>query len=213
MTYFLQGNLDQCLELLIRTNRLPEAAFLARTYLPSQVSRVVKLWRENLAKINQKAAESLADPTEYENLFPGLREAFAAEHYLRESCLGTTRPAKDFPLVTLNEDRNILEEAQGYEPKGTFIPAIPKTQDSEESVAAAPVAAAVAAVMSSQPEPAAPTAVDKEEEDEEEEEEEKEEISQSQKENLDELEEDLDNMEIYDIDTTDVNLDDDFLDD
>lgn len=46
--------LDQCLELLIRTNRLPEAAFLARTYLPSQVSRVVKLWRESLAKVNQK---------------------------------------------------------------------------------------------------------------------------------------------------------------
>lgn len=46
--------LDQCLELLIKTNRLPEAAFLARTYLPSQVSRVVKLWRENLAKVNQK---------------------------------------------------------------------------------------------------------------------------------------------------------------
>lgn len=47
-------SLDQCLELLIRTNRLPEAAFLARTYLPSQVSRVVKLWRENLAKVNTK---------------------------------------------------------------------------------------------------------------------------------------------------------------
>lgn len=48
--------LDQCLELLIRTNRLPEAAFLARTYLPSQVSRVVKLWRESLAKVNQKVS-------------------------------------------------------------------------------------------------------------------------------------------------------------
>uniref|UniRef100_A0A4W6F759 Coatomer subunit beta' n=1 Tax=Lates calcarifer TaxID=8187 RepID=A0A4W6F759_LATCA len=102
MTYFLQGKLDQCLELLIRTNRLPEAAFLARTYLPSQVSRVVKLWRENLAKVNQKAAESLADPTEYENLFPGLKEAFAAEYYLRETCLGTSRPAKDYPLVTVS---------------------------------------------------------------------------------------------------------------
>uniref|UniRef100_A0A8C6PA22 Coatomer subunit beta' n=1 Tax=Nothobranchius furzeri TaxID=105023 RepID=A0A8C6PA22_NOTFU len=101
MTYFLQGKLDQCLELLIRTNRLPEAAFLARTYLPSQVSRVVKLWRENLAKVNQKAADSLADPTEYENLFPGLKEAFAAEYYLRESCLGSSRPAKDYPLVTV----------------------------------------------------------------------------------------------------------------
>lgn len=31
--------LDACLELLIRTGRLPEAAFLARTYLPSHVSR------------------------------------------------------------------------------------------------------------------------------------------------------------------------------
>lgn len=56
LCYSFLHSLDQCLELLIRTNRLPEAAFLARTYLPSQVSRVVKLWRENLAKINQKVS-------------------------------------------------------------------------------------------------------------------------------------------------------------
>jgi len=31
--------MDKCLQLLIDTNRLPEAAFLARTYLPSHVSR------------------------------------------------------------------------------------------------------------------------------------------------------------------------------
>lgn len=49
-----------------------------------------------------QAAESLADPTEYENLFPGLKEAFAAESYLRESCLGTTRPARDYPLITVS---------------------------------------------------------------------------------------------------------------
>ncbi|XP_053293394.1 coatomer subunit beta' isoform X1 [Pleuronectes platessa] len=218
MTYFLQGKLDQCLELLIKTNRLPEAAFLARTYLPSQVSRVVKLWRENLAKVNQKAAESLADPTEYENLFPGLKEAFAAEYYLRETCLGTSRPATDYPLVTPNEDRNILEEAVGYEPKGTFIPT--KTQDPEKkeeedeeeeeklisSMAEFSVAAAAAAPeVAFQPESADPTAV-------EEQEEEIPEFSLKDK-ILDELEVDLDNMELDDIDTTDVNLDDDFLDD
>lgn len=56
MFCFVPHRLDQCLELLIRTNRLPEAAFLARTYLPSQVSRVVKLWRESLAKVNQKVS-------------------------------------------------------------------------------------------------------------------------------------------------------------
>uniref|UniRef100_A0A4W6F6J6 Coatomer subunit beta' n=1 Tax=Lates calcarifer TaxID=8187 RepID=A0A4W6F6J6_LATCA len=191
MTYFLQGKLDQCLELLIRTNRLPEAAFLARTYLPSQVSRVVKLWRENLAKVNQKAAESLADPTEYENLFPGLKEAFAAEYYLRETCLGTSRPAKDYPLVTPNEDRNILEEAQGYEPKGTFIPSVSKVclQYSTFSVDSIQYPDLV-----------------------EEEEDEIPALSPKDK-SLDELEVDLDNMELDDIDTTDVNLDDDFLDD
>lgn len=63
--------------------------------------RVVKLWRESLSKVNQKAAESLADPTEYENLFPGLKEAFVAEQYLRETCLGNSRPATDYPLVTV----------------------------------------------------------------------------------------------------------------
>ncbi len=75
--------LEECLELLINTGRLPEAAFFARTYLPTQVSRVVQLWRESLAKVNQKAAQSLADPTEYENLFTGLKEAFKTEQFLK----------------------------------------------------------------------------------------------------------------------------------
>ena len=65
------------------------------------VCRVVKLWRESLSKVNQKAAESLADPTEYENLFPGLKEAFVAEQFLKETCQGKTKPATDYPLVTV----------------------------------------------------------------------------------------------------------------
>ena len=43
---------------------------------------MVTLWRESLAKTNSKAAQSLADPTEYENLFPGLKDTFKAEQYL-----------------------------------------------------------------------------------------------------------------------------------
>jgi hypothetical protein len=43
---------------------------------------VVGLWRESLAKVNTKAAQSLADPTEYQNLFPGLEEAFKTEQFL-----------------------------------------------------------------------------------------------------------------------------------
>uniref|UniRef100_A0A667WYX8 Coatomer subunit beta' n=1 Tax=Myripristis murdjan TaxID=586833 RepID=A0A667WYX8_9TELE len=117
LTYFLQGKLDKCLDLLIKTNRLPEAAFLARTYLPSHVSRVVNLWKESLSKVNQRAADALADPTQYSNLFPGLQQALLAEQYLKETHV-RVRPAAEYPLIMPNEDRSVLEECAGYAPKG-----------------------------------------------------------------------------------------------
>lgn len=48
------------------------------------VFRVVALWKERVAQVNQKAADSLADPTKYENLFPGLKEHYKAEQYLSQ---------------------------------------------------------------------------------------------------------------------------------
>ena len=41
--------------------------------------RIVKLWKDDLRKTNKKAADSLADPLEYENLFPEFQEALQAE--------------------------------------------------------------------------------------------------------------------------------------
>eukprot|EP00887_Chlorella_sp_A99_P008053 scaffold12.g8053.t1 len=79
---FLLNDLDACVALLVACGRLPEAAFFARTYCPSKVAEVVKLWQTDLAKINPKAAESLANPTEYPNLFPGIEEALRAEALL-----------------------------------------------------------------------------------------------------------------------------------
>ncbi|KAI7838750.1 hypothetical protein COHA_007543 [Chlorella ohadii] len=100
--HFLLGRLDACIDLLISCGRLPEAAFFARTYAPSRMTEVVKLWQGDLAKINPKAAESLANPDgdlakinpkaaeslanpdEYPNLFPGIEEALKAEAWLRQ---------------------------------------------------------------------------------------------------------------------------------
>uniref|UniRef100_A0A8C4Q5S6 COPA/B TPR domain-containing protein n=1 Tax=Eptatretus burgeri TaxID=7764 RepID=A0A8C4Q5S6_EPTBU len=173
LAHFLQGNLEKCLEVLISTDRLPEAAFLARTYLPSQVSRVVQLWRDSLVKSNSKTAESLADPTAYENLFPGLREAFKAEAFLKQTA--TLRPASDYPLVTPNEERNILEEVENSKPASP-------TQEATES---------------SKPEEPTTNQFP--------------EITFMADKTLEELEEDLDNLEIDEnIDTSDVNLDEDF---
>nr|XP_056705341.1 coatomer subunit beta' [Euleptes europaea] len=184
MSYFLQGRLDSCLDLLIKTGRLPEAAFLARTYLPSQVSRVVKLWRENLSKVNQKAAESLADPTEYENLFPGLKEAFVAEEYIKQTN-ADLRPASEYPLVTPNEERNILEEAKDFTPQ--IQAALQESEEEDLVPTSKPVLVPPVAGTD-------PIATIKDEK------------------ALLELDEDLDNLDLEDIDTTDINLDEEMSD-
>jgi coatomer subunit beta' len=41
--HFLLGKLDACIDLLVASGRAPEAAFLARTYRPSAVSRIVEV--------------------------------------------------------------------------------------------------------------------------------------------------------------------------
>ncbi|KAL5013705.1 hypothetical protein ScPMuIL_007975 [Solemya velum] len=119
LSNFCLGKLEECLEVLISTGRLPEAAFFARTYLPSQISRVVGLWRECLAKINKKAAESLADPTEYENLFPGLKDAFKTEQYLKPQRKRPI-PASRYPDVPSNAERVPVDEMSQAEESGRF---------------------------------------------------------------------------------------------
>ncbi|KAI8053345.1 coatomer WD associated region-domain-containing protein [Syncephalis plumigaleata] len=58
--------------LLVKTDRIPEAAIFARTYMPSKVPELTKLWREYLVKADkQKLANALTDPLEDDgNYFP-----------------------------------------------------------------------------------------------------------------------------------------------
>lgn len=134
LSMFLLGDLDKCLEILINTNRLPEAAFFARTYIPSKISYVVQLWRNELAKINEKAGQSLADPQQYENLFPGLNDLLKTEQFLLTQ--NKTLPAKSAPQVQLNIERGALNEMQEAEERGEFeydpslkLPATGKNED------------------------------------------------------------------------------------
>ncbi|MEQ2204814.1 hypothetical protein XENOCAPTIV_018886, partial [Xenoophorus captivus] len=76
--------------------------------------RVVKLWKENLSEVNQKAADALADPSQYSNLFPGLQQALLAEQYLKETHVEVRRAA-EYPLP--NEHRDVLEESKGLIPQ------------------------------------------------------------------------------------------------
>ncbi|KAB1215891.1 Coatomer subunit beta'-2 [Morella rubra] len=66
---FMLGKLEECLQLLLESNRILEAALMARSYLPSKVSEIVAIRRKDLHKVNPKATKSLADSEEYPNLF------------------------------------------------------------------------------------------------------------------------------------------------
>eukprot|EP00957_Ditylum_brightwellii_P161763 12316320-Ditylum_brightwellii.AAC.1 len=46
----LIGDVEACAEILISGSRLPEAAFFARTYLPSRLDEIVALWKDDLSK-------------------------------------------------------------------------------------------------------------------------------------------------------------------
>jgi len=109
LSYFILGDVKNALQVLIETNRLPEAAFFARSYLPSEVSRVLKLWKETPKAKNDKSVQALADPLEYENLFPNFENALKAEKYVQGT--SKTYAAKDYLSVKeLYQKRNVIAE-------------------------------------------------------------------------------------------------------
>jgi hypothetical protein len=76
---FLLHNLDACIDLLVASGRVPEATFFARAYRPSRVPALVAHWQAELRQVNAKAADSLASPDEYANLFPDWHVALQIE--------------------------------------------------------------------------------------------------------------------------------------
>lgn len=112
LSSFILGDKEQALQLLIDTNRLPEAAFFARTYMPSQVSNVLKLWKESITQKSksEKSAQALADPLEYENLFPGFNDALEAEKRVNAQVSSVRPKASSYLSQVPNQDRNLMQE-------------------------------------------------------------------------------------------------------
>ncbi|KAG6425374.1 hypothetical protein SASPL_115805 [Salvia splendens] len=129
---FMLGKLEDCLQLLIESNRIPEAALMARSYLPSKVSEIVALWRKDLNKINQKAAESLADPEEYPNMFEDWQVALAVEakaaetrgnfppaaEYMQHADRSTASLVEIFRNMQIEEDEHLENGGLDYDVKG-----------------------------------------------------------------------------------------------
>jgi len=107
VSLFILGELEKCFELLVETNRIPEAALLARTFLPSQISRAVALWREDLKQVSERAAAALADPIEYPNVFPDLEWALKVEEAFKQNRTKIV-PASKYPTAKDDLDLNLI---------------------------------------------------------------------------------------------------------
>ena len=106
--YLLTGNVEACADILVATNRLPEAAFFARTYLPSRVDGIVALWKADLAEVSESAASALISPDMDKESFPDFDIALQVEAMFmaqREATKETGIPGTDY--LTAKDDLNL----------------------------------------------------------------------------------------------------------
>ncbi|GJJ72771.1 coatomer subunit beta' [Entomortierella parvispora] len=108
--YLALGQVEDCISILIETERIPEAALMARTYLPSAVPRILQLWKDSLvAGGKSKVAESLADPTEYADMFPDYEYGLQAEAAIKASS-EVPVSARSYRQWTSVADRDIISD-------------------------------------------------------------------------------------------------------
>ncbi|XP_039763238.1 coatomer subunit beta' isoform X2 [Pararge aegeria] len=108
----LLADLPACLQLLVSRGKLAEAAFFARSYIPSKMNDMVKLWRESISSTNKKSGQSLADPEKYENLFPEYAESLELEKMQRQVILSSQSCLNNIPInyKKCNIKRDLVEE-------------------------------------------------------------------------------------------------------
>ena len=94
--------------------------FICEIALSSEMPRVVGIWRQNLRKVSERAAQSLADPEEYPDLFPDLEPALAVEQWLKQN--DRMIPAFGYADVKGNIFRNLIEGTNAVLSRFIFDP-------------------------------------------------------------------------------------------
>ncbi|KAL7671081.1 hypothetical protein ACOME3_005994 [Neoechinorhynchus agilis] len=94
LCYFITSSPKKCLEVLLKCNRMAEAATFSLVYCPSEVDRVTKMWKVSLAsESKERLSKAIAVPGEYKNLFPGFEISLKKEQALARLKIG---PAEHF---------------------------------------------------------------------------------------------------------------------
>jgi len=135
--YLLTGNIEACVNILIGTNRLPEAAFFARTYLPSRVDEIVGLWKTDLAEVSESAAEALISPSDDKASFPDFDIALKVQQMFldqRASTLVSGIPSTDYPTAKDDLELDLIELVKSRAPPASELVAPPAAETTEMEV-------------------------------------------------------------------------------
>lgn len=133
ISLLLQGKSADCVNLLAKTDRIPEAALFARSYAPSKVPEIVGTWKEEVAEINPKVAAALADPIEYGNLFPEYTSSTDTEKLISGTEPG---PAETYAAYVNNKSIPLAERLAGGAPAEAAAPteSVAPVEDKAEAV-------------------------------------------------------------------------------
>ena len=106
------GDVDGCIDLLIRTNRTPEAVLFAQTYKPSRAPQLARKWKEGLERSGKgKVARMLGIPPNVEG--EGDEELFPEwNDYLDMEKLGATESLSDVGVDGDEEANGELAEEE-----------------------------------------------------------------------------------------------------
>jgi coatomer subunit beta' len=138
VAYFITSNVEACADLLVATKRLPEAAFFARTYIPSRVDDIVTLWKEDLASTSESAANALASPKQNPEKFADMAIALEVEKiFISQRDATKLNPVAAHDYMTAKDDLdlnliNLIKQRRG----------LPIVSEEEIAAEAARIAAA-----------------------------------------------------------------------
>jgi len=68
-TLFYLGDIQKCIDLLIKNNNIPQAAMLSRAYYPSKIDEITKIWKQKLQSISPSAANALGSTQTHPDSF------------------------------------------------------------------------------------------------------------------------------------------------
>ncbi|KAJ1548362.1 Coatomer subunit beta', partial [Cladochytrium tenue] len=135
--YMMLGSVDKAIEVLLTTERTAEAALLARTFAPSHIPRVTKIWKEDLAKAGKKKiSDSIADSESYENLFPDIKYGLMLESIANARKNEKKMLARDYLELKELADFDFVAELKSKFPNGPpgEVPAAPLANGDSKAV-------------------------------------------------------------------------------